>query len=66
MAFVHLHVHTEYSLLDGACRIEKLVSKAKELGQTALAITDHGVMYPPVQKRAGLQESLLPRQHGFH
>ena len=48
MAFVHLHVHTEYSLLDGACRIEKLVSKAKELGQTALAITDHGVMYGAV------------------
>ena len=48
MAFIHLHVHTEYSLLDGACRIEKLVSKAKELGQTALAITDHGVMYGAV------------------
>ena len=44
-AFVHLHVHTEYSLLDGACRIPALVSRAKELGQTALAITDHGSMY---------------------
>jgi len=43
--FVHLHVHTEYSLLDGACRIPALVARAKELGQTALAITDHGVMY---------------------
>jgi len=43
--FVHLHVHTEYSLLDGACRIGKLVQRAKELGQKALAITDHGVMY---------------------
>ena len=43
--FVHLHVHTEYSLLDGACRIPALVSRAKELGQTALAITDHGAMY---------------------
>lgn len=42
--FVHLHVHTEYSLLDGACRIKRLVSRAKELGQTAVAITDHGVM----------------------
>ena len=41
--FVHLHVHTEYSLLDGACRIPALVARAKELGQTALAITDHGV-----------------------
>lgn len=48
MSFVHLHVHTEYSLLDGACRIDRLVSRAKELGQTALAITDHGVMYGAV------------------
>ena len=45
MSFVHLHVHTEYSLLDGACRISRLAARAKELGQTALAITDHGVMY---------------------
>ncbi|MBR5524825.1 MAG: DNA polymerase III subunit alpha [Clostridia bacterium] len=45
MDFVHLHVHTEYSLLDGACRIPALVARAKALGQTALAITDHGTMY---------------------
>ena len=45
MAFVHLHVHTEYSLLDGACRIGKLMNRVKELGQTAVAITDHGAMY---------------------
>ena len=45
MAFVHLHVHSEYSLLDGACRIEEIISRAKEMGQTAVAITDHGVMY---------------------
>ncbi len=45
MAFVHLHVHSEYSLLDGACRIGELVSRASELGQTAVAVTDHGVMY---------------------
>ena len=45
MAFTHLHLHTEYSLLDGACRIEKLVDRVKELGQSAVAITDHGVMY---------------------
>ncbi|MBE6754350.1 MAG: DNA polymerase III subunit alpha [Ruminococcaceae bacterium] len=43
--FVHLHVHSEYSLLDGACRIKQLVSEAKAMGQTAVAITDHGVMY---------------------
>ena len=45
MGFVHLHLHTEYSLLDGACRISGLMDRVKELGQTAVAITDHGVMY---------------------
>ncbi len=45
MSFVHLHLHTEYSLLDGACRIDRLMGRVKELGQTAVAITDHGVMY---------------------
>ena len=45
MSFAHLHVHTEYSLLDGACRISGLMDRVKELGQTAVAITDHGVMY---------------------
>ncbi len=49
MSFVHLHVHTEYSLLDGACRIEQLVSAAKCMGQTSIAITDHGVMYGAVE-----------------
>lgn len=48
MEFVHLHVHTEYSLLDGACRIEELINTAKNLGQKAIAITDHGVMYGAV------------------
>ena len=45
MSFVHLHLHTEFSLLDGACRINKLVERVKELGQEAVAITDHGCMY---------------------
>jgi len=45
MSFVHLHVHTEYSLLDGACRISGIMDRVKELGQSAIAITDHGVMY---------------------
>ena len=45
MAFAHLHVHTEYSLLDGACRIERLLDAAQQLGQDAVAITDHGCMY---------------------
>ena len=43
--FTHLHLHTEYSLLDGACRIDRLFDYIKQLGQTAVAITDHGVMY---------------------
>ena len=47
--FYHLHVHTEYSLLDGMCQIPRLVSRAKELGMDSLAITDHGVMYGAIQ-----------------
>lgn len=43
--FVHLHVHSEYSLLDGACRIEQLIDSALAMGQTSVAVTDHGVMY---------------------
>ena len=49
MPFTHLHVHTEYSLLDGACRIRELVKSAKDKGMTCLAITDHGVMYGAVE-----------------
>ena len=45
MDFAHLHLHTEYSLLDGCCRIERLIDRAAELGQKSIAITDHGVMY---------------------
>jgi DNA polymerase-3 subunit alpha len=41
---VHLHVHSEYSLLDGACKIDKLAARAAELGMPALGLTDHGVM----------------------
>ncbi|MEG6571278.1 DNA polymerase III subunit alpha [[Clostridium] cellulosi] len=46
--FVHLHLHSEYSLLDGACRINGIISRAKELGQKSVAITDHGVMYAAI------------------
>ncbi|MBR5244423.1 MAG: DNA polymerase III subunit alpha, partial [Clostridia bacterium] len=58
--FVHLHLHTEYSLLDGACRLGPLMERVKELGQTAVAITDHGVMYGCVDfykaaKKAGVK-----------
>ena len=45
MGFVHLHVHTEFSFLDGACRIDEMIPRAKELGMKAIAITDHGGMY---------------------
>ena len=45
MAFRHLHVHTEYSLLDGSSKIKELAARAKELGMDSIAITDHGVMY---------------------
>jgi DNA polymerase III subunit alpha len=58
--FTHLHVHTEYSLLDGMCRIKQLVEKAKEMGMTSLAITDHGVMCGAIEfyqaaKEAGIK-----------
>ena len=81
MAFVHLHVHTEFSLLDGACRTDRLAQRAKELGQTAIAITDHGVMYGAVAfykacKKAGIKpvigcevyvapRNMTDRQHGI-
>ncbi|MBR6258700.1 MAG: PHP domain-containing protein, partial [Oscillospiraceae bacterium] len=60
MGFTHLHVHSEYSLLDGACRIKGLVSRVRELGQTAVAVTDHGNMYGAVNfykeaKAAGIK-----------
>ena len=57
--FTHLHVHTEYSLLDGACRIDRMFEHLKEMGQTAAAITDHGVMYGCVQ----MGEILLGIRH---
>ncbi|HLP24777.1 MAG TPA: PHP domain-containing protein, partial [Acidobacteriota bacterium] len=47
--FIHLHVHTDYSLLDGACRIDRLMGRAKDLGMTALALTDHGNMYGAIE-----------------
>lgn len=63
MSFVHLHVHTGYSLLDGACKIDKLIGRAKELGMDSLAITDHGVMYGVIDfyqaaKAAGIKPIL--------
>ena len=61
MSFVHLHVHTEYSLLDGFCRIAQIAKKAKSMGQNAIAVTDHGVMYGAVAfYRACQKEGIKP------
>lgn len=61
MSFVHLHVHTEYSLLDGACKIKNLVKAAKELSQPAIAITDHGCMYGVIDfYKAAKKEGIKP------
>ncbi|MBR2800126.1 MAG: DNA polymerase III subunit alpha, partial [Oscillospiraceae bacterium] len=61
MSFVHLHVHTEYSLLDGFCRIDQIAKKAKSMGQNAIAVTDHGVMYGAVAfYRACQKEGIKP------
>ncbi len=60
-AFVHLHVHSEYSLLDGACRVKQLVQRAKELGMPAVALTDHGTLGGAVKfYRAAEEEGIKP------
>ncbi len=59
--FVHLHVHSEYSLLDGACRLKQLVSQAKAQGQTAVAVTDHGNLYAAIAfYDAALEQGIRP------
>ena len=61
MNFTHLHVHTEYSLLDGSSKIKEIVKRAKELGMDSLAITDHGVMYGVIDFfRAAKSEGINP------
>ncbi len=61
MAFTHLHVHSEYSLLDGACRIEPMLDKIQSMGQTSVAITDHGVMYGVIDfYKAALKRGIKP------
>ena len=61
MEFTHLHVHTEYSLLDGSSKIKEIVKRAKELGMDSLAITDHGVMYGVIDfYRACKAEGIRP------
>src|SRR3954470_13500051 len=59
--FVHLHLHTEYSLLDGACRLDRLVDKAHELKFSSLAITDHGVLFGAIDfYKAALEKGIKP------
>ena len=61
MAFTHLHVHTEYSLLDASAKIKELTARAKELGMDSLAITDHGVMYGVIDfYRAARENGVKP------
>ena len=59
MAFTHLHLHTEYSLLDGACRISRLPAKLKELGMDACAVTDHGVLYGVIDFYTAMKDAGL-------
>ena len=59
MSFTHLHLHTEYSLLDGACRIQPLVKRLKELGMDSCAITDHGVLYGAIEFYTAMTEAGL-------
>ncbi|MFN8109184.1 MAG: DNA polymerase III subunit alpha [Thermoleophilia bacterium] len=74
LPYVHLHVHSDYSILDGACKIERLLDRVQEMGQSAAALTDHGVMsgavelYRAARKRdltpvVGLEAYLVPDRH---
>jgi len=61
MPFAHLHVHTEYSLLDGFSNIKKLVARAKEMNMPALAITDHGTMFGVIEFYHAAKEAVSNR-----
>ena len=65
--FVHLHLHSEYSLLDGACRIDEIPQRALACGHTAVALTDHGAMYGAVAfyracQKAGVKPTAHPQR----
>ena len=71
MSFAHLHVHTEYSLLDGSNKIKECVARVKELGMNSVAITDHGVMYGVIDfyraaRAAGIKPILGWRKSMLH
>ena len=60
-SFAHLHVHTEYSMLDGASRVDRLMQRVAEMGMPAIAITDHGVMFGAIDfYRAGRKYGVKP------
>ena len=63
--FVHLHCHTEYSLLDGAIRLNDLCARAKDFGMPAAAITDHGNLYGAASNQSSGAKSTLPRITGI-
>ncbi len=63
--FVHLHCHSHYSLLDGAGRIDALVQRARDLGMTALALTDHGNLYGALEFYQALGYTLTKTQNVF-
>ena len=59
--FTHLHVHTEYSLLDGAAAVDKLIKKAKSMNMSAIAMTDHGAMYGAINfYKTAISEGIKP------
>ena len=63
MSFAHLHLHTEYSLLDGACRIRELPKRLKALGMDACAVTDHGVLYGAIDFYTACKDAGIHRRH---
>ena len=65
MDFTHLHVHTEYSLLDGSNKIKELVARVKELGMDSVAITDHGVMFGVIDFYKEAKEQGIPEPFGI-
>ena len=65
MQFTHLHVHTEYSLLDGSNKIKEYVARVKELGMDSAAITDHGVMYGVIDFYRAAKEAGIHRLRGL-
>jgi len=64
--FVHLHTHSEYSLLDGLSRVTDLVARAKELGMPAIALTDHGALYGAIDFYVAANQAGIPATFWIH